>query len=157
MPRHQYKRQKAGTDSVFESLEVSKLINYIMKDGKKTVARELVYSMLENIKGEDNDPLVTLNKAISNVTPDKEVRSRRLGGASYLVPTDIREDRKIYLALNWIIDAARTRSNKEFNSFDLKLAEEVKEAAKRQGPAFAKRQQTEKLASQNKAFSHLKW
>lgn len=157
MPRHQYKRKTVGADSVYKSYEVSKLINYIMKDGKKTVAEQLVYSMLESIKTEDNDPLVTLSKAISNVTPDKEVRPRRLGGASYLVPTDIREDRKIYLALNWIIEAAQTRSNKEFHSFDLKLAEEIKEAAKRQGPAFAKRQQTEKLAAQNKAFSHLKW
>ena len=157
MPRHQYKRQTASPDSVYKSFEVAKLINYIMKDGKKTVAEQLVYSMLENIKKEDNDPLVTLSKAISNVTPDKEVRPRRLGGASYLVTTDIREDRKIYLALNWIIEAAQARSNKEFHSFDLKLAEEIKEAAKRQGPAFAKRQQTEKLAAQNKAFSHLKW
>jgi len=157
MPRHQYKRQSAQPDSIYNSYEVSKLINYIMKDGKKTVAEQLVYSMIERIKSEDKDPLVTLNKAISNVTPDKEVRPRRLGGASYLVPTDVREDRKMYLALNWIIDAARSRSNKEFHSFDLKLAEEIKEAAKRQGPAFAKRQQTEKLAAQNKAFSHLKW
>jgi len=157
MPRHQYKRRTATPDSVYKSFEVAKLINYIMKDGKKTVAELLVYSMLENIKKEDNDPLITLNKAISNVTPDKEVRPRRLGGASYLVPTDIREDRKMHLALNWIIEAARARSNKEFNSFDLKLAEEIKEAAKRQGHAFAKRQQTEKLAAQNKAFSHLKW
>lgn len=157
MPRHQYKRQTASPDAVYDSYEVSKLINYVMKDGKKTVAQKLVYAMLEEIKKEDNDALMTLGKAISNVTPDKEVRPRRLGGASYLVPTDIREDRKIYLALNWIIDAAQTRSNKEYNSFALKLAAEIKEAAKRQGPAFAKRQQTEKLAAQNKAFSHLKW
>lgn len=157
MPRHSYKRTKVKPDPLYGSMEIAKLINYIMKDGKKTVARELVYKVLEHIKKEDNDALVTLNKAIVNVTPDKEVRPRRLGGASYLVPTDIREDRKIYLALNWIIDAAQTRSNKEYKSFDLKLAEEIKEAAKRQGQAFEKRQQTEKLAAQNKAFSHLKW
>lgn len=157
MPRHKYKQQQPSADPIYNSYEVSKLINYIMKDGKKTVAEQIVYSMLKSIQQEDNDPLVTLSKAISNVTPEKEVRPRRLGGASYLIPTDIRAERKVYLALNWIIDAAHTRSNKEFTTFASKLAAEIKEAAKRQGAAFTKRQQTEKLAAQNKAFSHLKW
>ncbi|KKQ38696.1 MAG: 30S ribosomal protein S7 [Candidatus Roizmanbacteria bacterium GW2011_GWA2_37_7] len=157
MPRRQYKHRKAHIDPVYDSYEVSKLISYVMKDGKRSVAEQIVYSTLTSLQDEDNDPLVTLSKAVSNVTPEKEVRPRRLGGASYLVPTDLRENRKIYLALNWIIEAAQARSNKEFHSFDVKLAAEIKEAAKRQGAAFAKRQQTEKLASQNRAFSHLKW
>lgn len=157
MPRRQYKRIQPKEDSVYKSYEVSKLINYVMVDGKKTVAQKIVYTVLDLIQKEDNDPMVTLNKAIANVTPEKEVRPRRLGGASYLVPTDVRSERKLYLALNWIVDAAKTRSNKEFKTFAQKLAEEIKEAAKNQGQAITKRQQVEKLADQNKAFSHLKW
>lgn len=128
-----------------------------MKDGKKTVAQSIVYGALERLKPEDNDPLLTLQKAIGNVTPDREVRPRRLGGASYLVPTEIRQNRKLHLALNWIIQAAQSRSNKEFHTFEEKLATEILEAAKNGGAAVAKKQQTEKLADQNKAFSHLKW
>jgi len=157
MPRHQYKRINPQADPVLKSYEVAKLINYLMVDGKKTIAQNIVYKALESLQKEDNDSLITLSKAIANVTPDREVRPRRLGGASYLVPTDIRADRKLHLALNWIINAARTRSNKEFHTFEEKLSAEILEAAKNQGPAVAKRQQTEKLADQNKAFSHLKW
>ena len=157
MPRHQYKSPPLEMDPVYDSYEVAKLINYLMQDGKKSVAQKVVYKTLENIKDEENDSLLTLNKAITNVMPEKEVRPRRLGGASYLVPTDIRRERRIYLALNWILDAARSRSNKEFKSFAEKLTIEIKEASKNQGQAVSKRQQTEKLAEQNKAFSHLKW
>ncbi len=157
MPRRQYKRIKPDPDPVFKSYEVAKLITYLMVDGKKSVAQNIVYKALESLQKEDNDSLVTLGKAIANVTPEREVRPRRLGGASYLVPTDIRQDRKLHLALNWIINAAKTRSNKEFHTFEEKLAVEILEAAKNQGQAIAKRQQTEKLADQNKAFSHLKW
>lgn len=157
MPRRQYKKRKIIKDPIYNSFEVAKLINYIMIDGKKSVASQIVFKTLNNIQSEDNDPIVTLGKAISNVTPDSEVKPRRLGGASYLVPTEVRAERRIYLALNWIIDAAKSRPNKEFKTFEEKLAAEIKDAAKRQGAAFAKREQTEKLASQNKAFSHLKW
>lgn len=157
MPRHQYKRIQPDADPVYKSYEVAKFINYIMLDGEKSVAQNIVYQTLENLQPEDNDALITLNKAIVNVTPDREVRPRRLGGASYLVPTDIRHERKLYLALNWIIDSAKTRSNKEYHTFAEKLTAEIIEAAKNQGAAVAKRQQTEKLADQNKAFSHLKW
>ncbi len=157
MPRHQYKSSPLEMDPVYDSYEVAKLINYLMQDGKKSVAQKVVYKTLEDLKDEENDSLLTLNKAITNVMPEKEVRPRRLGGASYLVPTDIRRERRIYLALNWILDAARSRSNKEFKTFSDKLTIEIKEAAKNQGQAVSKRQQTEKLAEQNKAFSHLKW
>lgn len=158
MPRHQYKKRTLKADSVYDSVEVAKFINYVMLDGKKTVAESVVYTTLEKLKDEeDGDPLVTLNKAINNVIPEKEVRPRRLGGASYLVPTEVRRERRLYLALNWIIEAAGTRSNKEFRTFADKLSAEIKEAAKNQGQAVAKKQQTEKTADQNKAFSHLKW
>ncbi len=157
MPRHQYKSAPLEMDPVYDSYEVAKLVNYLMQDGKKSVAQKVVYQALESLKEEENDSLLTLNKAITNVMPEKEVRPRRLGGASYLVPTEIRRERRVYLALNWILDAARSRSNKEFKSFADKLAIEIKEAAKNQGQAVSKKEQTEKLAEQNKAFAHLKW
>ena len=157
MPRHQYKKRTQKVDAVYDTFEVAKLINYIMIDGKKSVARDIVYTMLIKLKKNENDALLTLNKAISNVMPDREVRPRRLGGASYLIPTEIQKSRRLYLALNWIINAAQGKSNKEFHSFSDKLTAEVIEASKNQGNAVAKKQQTEKLAEQNKAFAHLKW
>ncbi|MBP7966891.1 30S ribosomal protein S7 [Candidatus Woesebacteria bacterium] len=157
MPRHQYKRRAVKIDPVFDSFEIAKFINYIMLDGKKSVAQKVMYAVMEQLKSEENDSMVTLNKAINNVTPEREVRPRRLGGASYLVPTEVRKERRLHLALNWIIEAAEGRSNKEFPTFAQKLSTEIIEASKNQGQAVAKRQQAEKLADQNKAFAHLKW
>lgn len=157
MPRHPYKKLPNETDPIYNSLEISKLINYIMLDGKKDVAKRIVYGAMEELQKIENDSMKTLYKAIGNVAPTLEVRPRRLGGASYLVPTEVRKDRKLYLALHWIIDAAKARSNKEFRSFKNKLVAELTEAAKNQGPAVAKKAQTEKLADQNRAFAHLKW
>ncbi|MFA9289217.1 MAG: 30S ribosomal protein S7 [Weeksellaceae bacterium] len=157
MPRHAYKKNIVKPDPVYGSYEVAKLITYVMLDGKRTVAENIVYKTLENLQKEENDAMLTLNKALTNVAPNMEVRSRRLGGASYLVPTEIRKERQLYLALNWIIEAATSRSNKEFHTFAEKLTAELIEAAKNQGVAVSKRQQTEKLADQNKAFAHLKW
>lgn len=157
MPRHPYKKQKVKQDSVFDSYEVAKLINNLMIDGKKSIAQRIVYGVMERIKKESDDPLRVLHQAINNVAPTYEVRPRRLGGASYLVPIEVRKERRLYLALNWIIDAARAKSNKEYKTFDTKLYAEIMDAAKNQGQAVSKRQQTEKLADANKAFSHLKW
>lgn len=158
MPRHAYKRLDVKTDPIYDSYEVSKLINYVMFDGKKSVARQVVYDAIEELKKDSpEDPLKTLHKALGNVSPTTEVRPRRLGGASYLVPVEVRKARKIYLALNWIIDAARSRSNKEFNTFTAKLVAEIRDAANNTGNAISKRQQVEKMAEANKAFSHLKW
>jgi small subunit ribosomal protein S7 len=157
MPRHQYKRQNAKPDPMYNSIEVAKLINYVMVDGKKTVAQSIVYGMMEDLKKQGEDPMKVLYKAISNVAPAQEVKPRRLGGASYLVPTEVRSERKLYLAFNWIVEAARARSNKEFHTFKDKLLSELLEASKNQGSAVTKRQQAEKLAEANRAFSHLKW
>ncbi len=157
MPRHFYKKKRIKSDALYENTEVTKLINYIMVDGKKSVARDIVYTMMDSLKKEGQDPLKTLHAAIDNVAPDHEVRPRRLGGASYLVPIEIRKERRLFLALNWMINAAKGRSNKEFHSFSEKLLAEVKDASKNQGSAIAKKMQTEKLAEANKAFSHLKW
>jgi len=157
MPRHPYKRTKFKFDPVYKSEEVAKLINYIMVDGKKDVAAGIVYSVLTGFEKKNEDGLRLLQQAFANVAPTYEVKPRRLGGASYLVPSEVRRERKLFLAMNWIIEGARARSNKEFHSFADKLAAELLDASKNQGSAVSKRQQTEKLAEANKAFSHLKW
>ncbi|PIV09574.1 30S ribosomal protein S7 [Candidatus Roizmanbacteria bacterium CG02_land_8_20_14_3_00_36_15] len=157
MPRYLYKKRQIKPDPLYQSFEVIKLINYIMVDGKKSVAEQLVYGVLERLKKENKEPLQILEEAIRNVAPNHEVKPRRLGGASYLVPIEVRRDRKLFLALNWIIEAARSKPNKEFHTFTDKLYTELLEASKNQGQAVAKKAQTEKLAEANRAFSHLKW
>jgi small subunit ribosomal protein S7 len=157
MPRDRYKKRITNPDPVFQSYQVAKLINYLIKDGKKTVAKKIVYSVLEKIKDQNEDPLVVLGKAIENVAPKMEVKPRRLGGASYLVPVEVRKGRQLFLSLNWIIEAAKSRSNKEYHTFAEKLSVELIEAAKNQGGAVQKKLQTEKIAESNKAFAHLRW
>lgn len=157
MPRRSYKKQSAKPDSIYNSLEVTKLINFIMIDGKKSVAEKIVYNVLARFTKEGQDSLQVLRKAVQNVAPNHEVKPRRLGGASYLVPTEVRPSRRLYLGLNWIINAAKTKSNKEYKSFENKLYTEIKDAVANQGTAITKKQQTEKLAEANKAFAHLKW
>ena len=157
MPRHQYKKNKAKVDRTYHSIEIAKLINYIMIDGKKTVAEKIVYDMIDELKKQNLDPIKTLNSAINNVAPLHEVKPKRLGGASYLVPIEVRRERRLYLSLNWIVNAAKSRSNKEYHLFSQKLIAEILDASKNQGTAVAKKAQTEKLAETNKAFSHLKW
>lgn len=157
MPRRPYKKTATKFDPVYKSLEVEKLVNYIMQDGKKTVAQRIVYDVFETLKKEQKDPLKILHQAINNVAPNFEVKPRRLGGASYLVPIEVRKERRLFLALNWIVQAAKSRSSKEYKSFAKKLYVELTEAAENQGQAVTKRLQTEKLAEANKAFAHLKW
>lgn len=157
MPRHSYKKQTIKPDNIYNSIEIAKLINYLTRDGEKAVAKGIVYQVMEMLKKENPDPLKILNLALSNVFPQFEVKPKRLGGASYLVPIEVRPERKLFLGLNWIIDAAKARSNKEFHTFVDKLYTEIIEASKNQGAAVAKKTQTEKLADANKAFSHLKW
>jgi small subunit ribosomal protein S7 len=157
MPRHRYKKIQTPLDPYYHNYEVAKLINYIMVDGKKSIARKIVYSVFDRIKNQNEDPMMILQKAIENVSPKMEVKSRRLGGASYLVPIEVRKQRQLFLALNWIIDAAKSRSNKEYHTFADKLYAEIIEASKNQGGAVQKKQQTEKIAESNKAFAHLRW
>ncbi len=157
MPRHGYKKRTIKADAIYNSHEVSKLINYIIMDGKKSVAQAIIYKTMEELKKENEDPLKVLHKAITNVAPTVEVKPRRLGGASYLVPTEVRKERRLYLALNWIIEAAKAKPNKEFRSFEAKLTSEIIDASKSQGASVNKRLQAEKLAEANKAFAHLKW
>lgn len=157
MPRRPYKKRTIKPERIYNSLEVTKLINYVMIDGKKSIAQKIVYNVLEKFKRESKDPLQILHQAITNVAPNFEVRPRRLGGASYLVPTEVSRQRKLFLACNWIIEAAKKRPNKQYHTFEEKLYHELSDASKNQGEAVAKKLQTEKLAEANKAFAHLKW
>lgn len=157
MPRNQYKKKGFEYDPIYNSHEVAKLVNYLMIDGKKSIALSIVYDVFDELKKQNKDPLKVLHQAIDNVSPTHEVKPRRLGGASYLVPTEVRRERKLFLAFNWIIEGARARANKEFHTFSKKLLTELLEAANNQGHAVGKKTQTEKLAEANKAFAHLKW
>lgn len=157
MPRRGYKKNTTIDDPIYKSYEVAKLVNYVMVDGKKTVAQKQVHAALDAIKAKKLDPIDVLHRAVSNVAPAKEVRPRRVGGASYLVPVDTRQERKLFLALNWIVEAARSRSNKQFKTFGDKLHAELMDAYQNQGEAVNKRLQVEKLAAANKAFAHFSW
>lgn len=157
MPRRNYKTIKIKPDFLYKSYAVAKLINYIMRKGKKTVAQKHVYQMMIDIKNKGNDPLMILNQAIANVSPKYEVKPKRLGGASYLIPIEVKEGRRSFLSLKWIIQAAKLRSNKTYHRFSDKLMAEILDAAQGQGKAIEKKNQTRKLAQANKAFAHLKW
>ena len=157
MPRRPYKKPAFSPDPVYHSFEVEKLVNYIMMDGKKTVAYNNVYGAFDMLKESKLDPLEVLHKAIANTAPTHEVKSRRVGGASYLVPSETREGRKLYLSYSSIISAARAKSNKQFHTFAEKLFSELMDAYQNQGAAVEKKQQAEKLAEANKAFAHFKW
>lgn len=145
-------------DVLYHSFLVQKLINRVMKAGKKQLAQRIVYSTLEQIKKAGNEePLKVLELAISNISPRMEVRPRRVGGASYQVPSEVRGDRKISLAIRWLIQAAMKRSSKEYHSFSQKLAQEIIDAGKNLGEAIRKREMMQKMADANRAFAHFRW
>lgn len=145
-------------DPIYGSRLVARFINKIIKDGKKTIAQNLVYSALEQIKQETKqEPIAVFEKAVSNVCPKLEVRPRRVGGASYQVPVEVRGDRKEALAIRWIIEGAKSKSNKEFHSFDQKLAKELIDASQETGVAIKKRDDMQKTANANRAFAHFRW
>lgn len=145
-------------DPVYGSRLVSRFINKLMVSGKKSVAEKLIYQTLEKIKEQSKqDPLVILEKAIANVAPKMEVRPRRVGGASYQVPVEVRGDRKEALAIKWILTGARSRSNKQYHSFDQKLAAELFDTAAGTGAAIKKKDDVQKTASANRAFAHFRW
>ncbi len=129
-----------------------------MADGKKTTAQALVYKAMDNIKeAVKQDPLQVFETAIANATPKMEVKPRRVGGASYQVPIEVRGDRKEALAIRWILAAARARGNKEYHGFDKKLAQELIDAANNAGAAIKKKDDTQKVAAANRAFSHFRF
>jgi small subunit ribosomal protein S7 len=145
-------------DPIFGSKLLTRFINRVMVDGKKTVAQKLVYSALDQIKeSTKQDPLSVFEKALENVAPKMEVKPRRVGGASYQVPTEVRGDRREALAIRWILIAAESRSNKEYHGFDKKLAAELMDAANNAGSAIKKKEDIQKVAAANRAFSHFKF
>lgn len=157
MPRRPYKKVAVLNDPIYDHYEITKLIHYIMVDGKKKIAQKIVYAVLDALKETKLDPIDVVNAAIVNAAPDMEVKPKRVGGASYLVPMETRSTRRLYLALKGIVNAARARSNKQYHTFAEKLYHELLDAYQKQGGAVEKKQQIEKLAESNKAFAHFKW
>jgi small subunit ribosomal protein S7 len=152
--RESAKRTKLP-DPKFGSAVLAKLINMLMVDGKKSTAESIVYTALDAIteKGK-SDAVGVLQQALDNVSPQVEVKSRRVGGATYQVPVEVRSDRKSTLAMRWMIDAARKRGEK---SMARRLAGEVMDAAENRGSAVKKREDTHRMAEANKAFAHYRW
>ena len=146
--------RKIYPDPKFHSEVVSKFINSIMYDGKRTTAEKILYDAMEKMKGKNDDPLKVFNAAISNVKPNIEVRSRRVGGATYQVPVEVKSSRGQSLALRWILDASRKRKNKSMSD---KLFAELMDASQNKGSAIKKREDTHKMAESNKAFAHFRW
>ena len=142
-------------DPKYKSVIIPKLINSIMYDGKKTVAEKIVYDAIDKIKSKSKDePITVFNDAINNVRPTVEVRSRRVGGATYQVPVEVKSKRAQALALRWIMDATRKRKNKTMAE---KLYAELMDASQNKGSAIKKREDTHKMAEANKAFAHFRW
>lgn len=150
-------KREAQTDPIYKSRLVAKFINNLMKDGKKTVAQDVFYSAFDVISKSNQDAILVFEKAIQNVTPRQEVKARRVGGASYQVPAEVRGERKISLAIRWLIESARARSNKEYHTFAEKLAAEFLDASQNQGAAIKKRDTVHRMAEANRAFAHFRW
>lgn len=145
-------------DAIYNDFSVAKLINRSMKDGKKSVAQTQVYNALEMIKDEaKEEPVEVLQRALANIKPTMEVRPRRVGGAAYQVPMPVRGKRRESLGIRWLIEAARSRPNKEYHTYAEKLAAEIIAATKSEGGAVEKKIQMERLAESNRAFSHFRW
>ena len=142
-------------DPKYKSVIIPKLINSIMLDGKKTIAEKIVYDAIDKIKSKLKDePLTVFNDAINNVRPTVEVRSRRVGGATYQVPVEVKAKRSQALTLRWIIDASRKRKDKKMSD---KLFNEIFDAYQKRGSAIKKKEDTHKMAESNKAFAHFRW
>jgi len=139
-------------DAQYNNLAVGKFINYLMRKGKKSIAEKILYKAFENIQKETKtEPLEVFQKAIENASPLLEVVSRRIGGANYQVPREVRPERRFFLACNWIIEAARSRKGKPMAE---KLAEEIIAASKNEGAAIKKKQNIHRIAEANRAFAH---
>jgi small subunit ribosomal protein S7 len=153
--RHAATKREVNPDPKFGDLVLSKFMNSIMYQGKKSVAESIVYGALDRIQTKAKaDPLQMFHTALENVAPAVEVRSRRVGGATYQVPVDVRTDRRQALAIRWIITAARSRNE---NTMEERLSAELLDAANNRGTAVKKREDTHKMAEANRAFSHYRW
>lgn len=145
-----------SADIKFKSESVAKFINHLMLDGKKVTATKVVYDALELIKdlAKTDNPLEVFDTALKNAAPTVEVRSRRVGGANYQVPREVRPERRSYLGMTWIIDAARSKKGQPMHQ---KLANEILAASKNEGETVKKKENTHKMADANKAFAHFAW
>ena len=148
-------KKLAVIDPKYKSTIIPKLINSIMYDGKKTVAEKIIYDAIEKIKSKSKDePLNVFNDAINNIRPTVEVRSRRVGGATYQVPVEVKSKRSQALALRWLVDASRKRKDKKMSD---KIFNEIYDAYQNRGLAIKKKEDTHKMAESNKAFAHFRW
>ena len=156
MPRRGYiAKREVLADPIYNSKIVTKLINNIMLDGKKTVAQKIVYDAFDTVKGkEKKDPLEVFEAAMANIQPVLEVKARRVGGATYQVPIEIRAERRQTLALRWLVSYARSRHERTMAE---KLAAEIIDAVNSTGGAFKRKEEMHRMAEANKAFAHYKW
>ena len=142
-------------DSKYKSTIIPKLINSIMNDGKKTIAEKIIYDAIDKIKSKSKEePINIFNEAINNLRPTVEVRSRRVGGATYQVPVEVKSKRSHALALRWLVEASRKRKDKQMSD---KIFNEIYDAYQNKGLAIKKKEDTHKMAESNKAFAHFRW
>ena len=147
--------RKVLPDPLYNDVRVSKLINNVMLDGKKGLAQKIVYDAFDSIKEKTGEqPIEVFNKALENVMPQLECKARRVGGANYQVPIDVRSERRLTLGLRWIVAYARSRSEKTMKE---RLAAELMDAANGAGGAFKRKEEMHKMAEANRAFAHYKW
>ena len=146
-------RNMPAPDAVYGSVKVSKLINYVMERGKKDTARKIVYKVMDELK-KDGDPVALFEQALENAAPSVEVRSRRVGGANYQVPREVRPERRLALGLRWMVEAAEGTKGKPMHE---SLLHEIKSAIKGEGSAVTKKETTHRMAEANKAFAHFAW
>lgn len=151
------KKRRIQPDPIYGNILVAKFINRLMRDGKKTVAQKVVYSAFDLLKAQGHDPVSLFEKAIEAIGPKQEVKARRIGGAAYQVPSEVRGARRIALAIRWILEATSKRSNAEYKTFSQKLAAELLDASQNQGEAIKKRDVAHRMAEANKAFAHFRW
>ena len=153
--RHRAQKRTINPDPKFNDLVISKFMNSIMYEGKKSVAENILYGALDHIQDRaKSDPVPLFHQALENVMPAVEVRSRRVGGATYQVPVEVRTERRQALAIRWLIAAARSRNE---NTMEERLSAELLDAANNRGTAVKKREDTHKMAEANRAFSHYRW
>lgn len=150
-----YKREVLP-DPIYNDVTISKFINVVMLDGKKGTAEKIFYGALDELKNKvtDEEPMTVFKKALENVKPQLEVRSRRVGGATYQVPVDVRPTRRLTLAIRWLVEYSRSRGEKTMSA---RLAAELLDAYNNRGNAIKKREDVHKMADANKAFSHYNW
>ena len=148
-------RKILSVDSKYKSTIIPKLINSIMNDGKKTIAEKIIYDAIDKIKSKSKEePINIFNEAINNLRPTVEVRSRRVGGATYQVPVEVKSKRSQALALRWLVEASRKRKDKQMSD---KIFNEIYDAYQNKGSAIKKKEDTHKMAESNKAFAHFRW